>query len=736
MRKNRNLVLFTLALLTICFLGAAYAVWLNELPQWVKNVGRLQIVSAGGSATPDGNFIATSAAPTRAPAVHLTVTESGIAAVNVRQLRAANLDFNDFAADGLSLTHDGRPVPFYVVGEGDNATLYFFAQAQDNPLAPANVYVLRAGQGEAMARRDAQPSAPGLPHGWLVEEWEENDFFVEQARGDDAWMGPKLISATPWSHTLTTAADVEAARLIVHLFSESDMPGSPDHYVEIWFNGRLLASHAWNGAKHETVTLDVERSLLRPDGKNTVTLVTPAGDASENSGDHVYLNKIRLEYLASINIADQQLDFRTGAANVAIAEAGASTLVFDITDKAAPVLLTNLHYEDDQLHFAGDGDGREYIALQIEQTVKPTVSPVPQWPHSLRDAQRGADYLMIVAEAPGMLRALDPLVHHRETQGLQVDVVPLAQIYDEFGYGQHSPEAIRQFLTYTAEAWRPVPRYVLLVGDATYDLNDQMLSKNHNLLPAPLVYTTSGYTASDRWYTQPAALNAPPMMIGRFPVQNAGQLQTIVTKTIAYEQRGLQPAWRARALLIADTAGEFEQASGDLAATLHTHGYKVNKLFMSYGKNIQHDILSAINQGVGVVNYLGDGSKSTWGDEAVLQSSDAPLLRNGDRLPILTTFTCSSGAFADPYLDTLAESLLRVGNGGIVAAVAPSGRAPTEQQLLLADRFYAALLDADTDTLGEAMLILETSATADSAAADVLTTMNLLGDPALRLQKP
>ena len=44
------------------------------------------------------------------------------------------------------------------------------------------------------------------------------------------------------------------------------------------------------------------------------------------------------------------------------------------------------------------------------------------------------------------------------------------EIADEFGHGQPSAEAIRSFLAYAYQSWaRPSPRYVLLLGDASYD---------------------------------------------------------------------------------------------------------------------------------------------------------------------------------------------------------------------------------------------------------------------------
>ncbi len=134
----------------------------------------------------------------------------------------------------------------------------------------------------------------------------------------------------------------------------------------------------------------------------------------------------------------------------------------------------------------------------------------------LRISGRGADYLAIVADEPGFMAALAPLLAYREEEGLQVTAVSLAQIASEFGDGTADPQAIRDFLAYTVENWQPAPQFILLVGDATSD--GQASGTGQNLLPTYLLEAEDGsVAASDSWYTSfevPATLS-----IGRFPVQ-------------------------------------------------------------------------------------------------------------------------------------------------------------------------------------------------------------------------
>ncbi len=292
-------------------------------------------------------------------------------------------------------------------------------------------------------------------------------------------------------------------------------------------------------------------------------------------------------------------------------------------------------------------------------------------------------------------------------------------------------------MEYAYTKWRqPRPRFVLLVGDASYDVNDYLGSRNQNLLPTKLVQTQfAGYVASDTWFTMFDESELPTIATGRFPAQNARQVSVMVDKTISYESTPSSP-WRTRALLVADDEPRFDSASDWLADELSRNGYSSQKLYMTQNEDIHDAIVSAINHGVSLVNYVGHGGTDVWGDEAVLRGEDAVVLNNRGRLPIFTTFTCLNGVFHHPNDDALAESLLWTSGGGIVAAVAPSGRTYMAQQTPLATEFFDQLLSGDAATLGESLLHAKQLVAQDSNLTSVVHTLNVLGDPALRVRPP
>jgi hypothetical protein len=730
MRVSRSAILIILGGLTIFFLGSSYSLWFTDriIPF---------TVGVGGSPTPLAAATAgAGGSPSRA--VRLTVRETGIASVSADQLHDMGLPFEELSSSELNLTHYGQEIPYLVLGEEEDKALYFFAQANNNPREALSVYILSPGTGLEMMQRDVQPDGQGSPSGQHRFTWEENRFFVEYADGDDVWMGPLLMAPDQWTFLLDDILPGEGpAILTVRLFSNSEGSGYPDHHVEIQVNGQTVADHTWDGIKRETITAPLEAGLLRPDEVNRVSIIVH--DDTDITAETIYVDDFDLAYEGLISADQEQVSFASNAANILVSNADLDLVVFDVTDHDAPVHLTNLHLDNGVAQFAGSPSERQYIALDRSQAVKPAIEPAPAWSRPLRENDWGADYIAIVADVRGFQEAVEPLLAHRQNQGLRVANISIEQIYDEFGSGHRSPEAIKKFLAYTSAHWLPPsPQYLLLVGDATYDVRDQIPGKNRNRLPTAMVFTESGgYLASDAWFSQ-FDTGESQMATGRFPAQNALQLRAMIGKTLSYEQSIATEdnAWRRRALLVADDESIFDTATVSLATTLAERGYRAYQLHMSQGENIHYNIRSVINQGVALVNYLGHGSKGAWGDEAVLQNSDTQALYNGTRLPILTAFTSLNGAFAEPQIDSLAESLLRKNDGGIVAAIAPSGRASTDQLLPLAEKFYDQLLADSGITVGEALHRLVNEGMNDPEYHDALKTLNLLGDPALQFYAP
>ncbi len=669
-------------------------------------------------------------------ALRLTIYETGITAVSLAQIRDAELPFETFSPQALALSRDGQPVPFFVQGEGRDAALYFYAQAITETLAAPAVYWLAPGAGQAMTSRDAAAAAAPAAS-FEDRRWEANTTFLAQASGHDLWLGQLIFAPSSQEIPLDGVTSTGGpASLTVRIWSNNQAPPNPDHHVEILLNGVSVADQYWEGIREQTIEIEVAAGILRPQD-NVLTISAP-GDTGA-AGEQLYLDWVALSYESSLDAGPRQVHFTPAAASAAVhALHRQDGILLDVTDPHQPQRIAPSTFSGRSAYFPATV-GARYAAANPEHAHQPLVSLVPAW-EPLQTSIAGANYVAIVADVAGFDAALQPLLAYRQEQGLRVVAIPVNQIYDEFAFGRQTPQAIRDFLAYAVANWTPAPHFVLLAGDATYDVYDFAAGKNRNLIPTHLVNTLfAGYVASDTWYSLLGDDTlSPTLAIGRFPAQTAAELETMVAKTINYETNA-SLEWTSRALLVADDESNFSQASDNLGGNLAAFGFQTEKLYMEQNDDTDFNkdaILGALNRGVGILNYVGHGSIEVWGDEKVLRAEDAGTLANFNRLPIFTTFTCLNGYFNHPQVDALAETLLWAEGGGIVAAIAPSGRTTTNQQVPLADEFYDTLLNGESLTLGEALQAAKIAAAAREDLADVIHTFNLLGDPALHFQHP
>jgi hypothetical protein len=271
--------------------------------------------------------------------------------------------------------------------------------------------------------------------------------------------------------------------------------------------------------------LSLPPSLLH-EGANELSL-TSVADTGVSS--LVFLDRFTLSYPQASALANGVFEGvwpESGAATVS----GQAAALLDAT--ATPSWLRGYESTGGSLHFWAEA-GHLYLAVSQQALLTPRV--VQPAASTLRATANQADYLLIAPRA--FLEAAEPLVKRRLDQGLAARAVAFEEIADAFGHGQPSAEAIRSFLAYAFQSWaRPSPRYVLLLGDSTYDPRNFMGTSQPSPLPALWTKTTYLWTVTD---PQLAAVNGedalPDMAIGRLPATTVEQAQRLVEKLLAWE---------------------------------------------------------------------------------------------------------------------------------------------------------------------------------------------------------
>ena len=349
-------------------------------------------------------------------------------------------------------------------------------------------------------------------------------------------------------------------------------------------------------------------------------------------------------------------------------------------------------------------------------------------PSSWRQPANAADFVIFTHR--DFISSIEPLRLQRQSQGYKVVVVDVEDAYDEFSFGNRTPQAIKDFLFYAKTNWKLAPRFVLLAGDASFDPKNYLGFGDNDFVPTKLIDTQLMETSSDVSLADFNEDGLAEMAVGRLPVRSAREALNVVTKIIGYDKVGRPEG----ALLVADDnsdGSDYEAASRELGSTLPA-GVKVDQINRSGddAAEVKSRLMAAINRGPQVVNYIGHANVTNWRG-GLLNSDDVGSLSNRNGLSLFVMMTCLNGYFHDAQLDSLAESLLKAENGGAVAVWASSGMTLSSDQALMDLEMFKRLFDQNNSlTLGEAV----SRAKAATLNSDVRRTWVLLGDPTTRLK--
>jgi hypothetical protein len=361
-------------------------------------------------------------------------------------------------------------------------------------------------------------------------------------------------------------------------------------------------------------------------------------------------------------------------------------------------------------------------------------------PSSLNLNSNAADFLIISYK--DFVSSAEPLRLARANQGLAAKVVDVEDVYDEFSYGEHGPQAIKDFLAQALAHWTTKPRYVVFLGDASYDARNYGGLGNFDLVPTKLIDATYNETVSDDWladvhgdsFNNDGPDGIADIPVGRIPVRTVAEANLVISKIVNYSP----PASPQSALLIADDPGtppvwDFESGNDNVQALLPP-AMTVQRVNVRTEPSIAQataDIRDGITQGRAFVNYSGHGNVNVWSGSAVWGTSDASALANGmNKLTFVVVMDCLNGYFQDPSLLSLSEAFLKAPNGGAVATFASSGLTTTFGQRQMELELYRQLYGAQPITVGDAIKIAKGA----SADIDVRRTWIYFGDPAIKIR--
>lgn len=747
-------------------------------------------------------LLAAQVAEARSGSVLVEIPDTGVYQLDHATVAAAIPDLGEVASDQLRLSVRGEPRHLHVHDGGDGRfgpgdRISFYAERLAGPqswydtYAVNNVYRLDLdGSTPASAPPPAVQSAgtAALRRSLHLEEENLqirlNNRWIEPGEEPDLWFWSKLTQIDPEPfRSQFDLPDLSNTNGVVHIdmgfrgLSEvRGGDGKPaDHVVEIRINDTLVQTVEFEKRDEFRTRFSLPANQLRAAGNSLELRVPPRipEGATDALVDVVMFDFLKADFPIGHEINNPLLQ-------VSVERAGDATL--SVAGNPASMLL---YGRDGSRHIARNvGEQWAVTGLAVgdyqpvpDQHYREVVSVRPLPETDWRNVEQGYDYLLIAH--PTLMQASKPLAEHHRAQGLRVAEVDVTHLYDQFNHGVVHPNAIRDFVAHAYHHWpAPRPRFVLLVGDASFDIrsdrvederyakwanrelllpgqfgtipggtyeNTDKLAARRNLIPTWQYPSEEGHSAADNFFVAVDGDDwLPDLALGRFPVVEPEEVEAIVAKTIRYATSVDFGEWRRNTLFTTDTSTYFQSESTRLARSLEANGFESLAVYAEEAATDNEPQINALNdalnEGQLLVHFIGHGGRYIWrtGPPDFTRNHDlftldhVAQLNNGDRLPMVLSMTCYSAPFDHPSADSIGERFLREPDKGAIAVFAASWR--NTPVPAFSDAAVRELMIPGA-TIGEALMRAKHEIP-NQWQRTLVETYNLLGDPAVVLKRP
>jgi len=596
--------------------------------------------------------------------------------------------------------------------------------------------------------------AAGLPnYDYTLQIKERFVYFSSLLNGDQDNFFGRVISTNPVTQTLVVSnPDLAAAGPATLEFALQGVlnTSGTSHSITVSFNGVTIGSLDFTSLEHPVRTFSVPIAQIQ-NGNNSLTFT------KTSTGEVCIVDYIRFTYPHTFKADANSLKFNLRGTQTVKVD-GFSTPAVRLIDYTDPlnVRISKPASETSALGYAITvpvSESRSKLqrllyAFPQGQFDQPATLSLSQ-PSNLNlgdlspTITSGADFLIIAHK--NFIASLAPLVSKRQSEGRIAAVVDVDDIYDEFSYGTHGPQAIKDFLsrTLTSTNWVTKPLYIIFAGDASLDPRNYQGLGDFDFVPTKLVDATFSETASDDWVADfHGGPNDSPdgiadIPVGRLPLRSVADANLVISKIVNFVP---QPQPQS-AMLVADE-DEFNAfgfaTTNDVFQSLLPASMTVQRLNRAPQPQgvpsqalTKADIVNGFNTGPALVSYSGHGNVDFWTGALLFTSADATGLTNGtNKLSFVVVMDCLNGYFQDPTLLSLSEALVKAPNGGAVATFASSGLTIAQGQHQMGEELYTQLYSGSPMAVGDAIKIAK-GATFD---IDVKRTWIFFGDPSLKIR--
>lgn len=648
--------------------------------------------------------------------------------------------------------------------------------------------------------RPARVAGPGKPGKRMASYTDTNDtgltpesyhwaeelrVFTETYPGYPAGIPPKIeYSHYEAGEGYTGVVQQKDKRYDIPFVLSDAVRTGPDPQIDGLLVGRAFTNHRVNwlvGASSDrqrgidtTLFSGYDNARVRPDmawtdvGVDSRLLLSMVSRGDGSGPDRYSVSYVRLRYPQKISANGQPLQTYqlvpsgAGRSLVTVGAVSASTRFWDITDPTAPIRLEFSVTPDTSARLVVRGTELARTLLTTNQPKAVlAIRPVAfsNW------ANRRPTYLIVTHEAlmqptgapaVGAPNATDTLnavqayaAYRASAAGGSHDTltVTMAQLFDQFSYGERHPLAIRRFadhLLRQSNGSGKKPQFLLLLGRSR---STPGVRRDPQQATLDLVMT-AGFPGSDVLFT--AGLNGlpadvPALMTGRINAGTPQEVLDYLDKIRQYESGSADVLWRKNLLHLSggDTPAEatlFRRLVDGYRdrAVAESLGARVTTLSKQTDKPVElTNVARPVNGGVGLMTFFGHSGLDVTDLDIGFCSNDALGYRNQGKYPFLLINGCAIGNF---YFGrpTLTVDWVLTPNRGAIAALAHSHLGYADYLNDYSSTFYDLLADSASLNKPIGYLQQETirrvlARTPDGQALANCQQMVLQGDPAIRL---
>ena len=526
------------------------------------------------------------------------------------------------------------------------------------------------------------------------------------------------------------------------------------HSVEILAGpstSALRSVSAFQFVAHENkkVNLPLEWTDISGAGQVVVRVLVQSSSVT----DYISIASVKLAFpqaptMQGVTSKLFKFDDLTATSSLSITNVPTGAVIYDISDEDN---LSKLAYalsgSTATTILSGAGSQKLYVSSQT--ATPPSIKSV-----TFQNIDPSLYDYLIISNSKLMvpIDGVDPVAAYADYRasveggGFKPLVVEIRQLYDQFGYGETSPFAVREFARYMLG--KGDPKNLFLIGRGLSVIY-KFYRKGANGTYYDLV-PTMGEPGSDIALTaglDPSNQYAPAIPTGRLTAQNPGDVFAYLNKVKEIEATPYDELWRKRLVLLSGGKTEselvaFRQYINEFKAVAegqYLGGYGLTKSKKTNNAVELINIAEEVNKGLLMITFFGHSGAASTDVEIGNVSDDVQGYRNKGKYPFILVNGCSAGSIFG-NVESFGEDWTLTPDRGAVGFIAHSSFGLSSNLKKYSDQFYASAF-ADSSFINKPIgqilhqVIVEYLNEYSTSSVNItqVQQMNLQGDPALHL---